>query len=262
MSQDFVAWATSGLKPDPLICPLPSLSQLRGGAWPVLALAEPLAATLRSQGMTYSRKSGFAQYDAPLTDFEVTRQAALQLRIAADYLRDDDPVEMLEAEIETDEAIAERLAGTTAGELAARQAERFRDLLNDREYINRSNYAAVHANRWTAHSEALKASADRLTASENGQRALLRALRQLLSAPSSERVSEAMASGWIATFDQEDRLGRPDLTRRYREAGAPGNVRDSRLRELARERWGDPVKIRGSYFYRPARAVPEAGGTQ
>ena len=51
---------------------------------------------------------------------------------------------------------------------------------------------------------------------------------------------------------------RADLPRLYATAGSPGGLAPAALRALAATRWGAPVKVRGTYLYRPARTTVEA----
>lgn len=124
-----------------------------------------------------------------------------------------------------------------------------------------ADYLALNANECMIDDRATvrqQADALRLTAADvmaaPGRRRNVASLLALeLPAPVSEATDRAAALRWLAALDHLAEIRRPELARRYAEAGAPGHLPASDLRALAAERWGRPVKSSGNWTYRPAR---------
>ncbi|WP_062465809.1 hypothetical protein [Demequina maris] len=101
------------------------------------------------------------------------------------------------------------------------------------------------------HADALRATALDLRASRAAQGAALALVRPYLP-DGRPVVDEDAVAAFLATFDDAEAIARPDLGRAYVDAGAPGGLDVLPLYALAAERWGAPVKRRGTITFRPA----------
>ncbi|SEJ45242.1 hypothetical protein [Demequina mangrovi] len=225
------AWC---LAPEPDASPLPALArriERRGfsTAWPVGLLApEPLAADLAARGLTYRHGLGYAIHGSPVEP----SQAA---RLAAEIL--DDAAEILAAPASASASLWRDPATPAEGLYLAKRL----DSLLARLPLDLA-----------AHADALAHTARDLRTSRGAQTAALALVRPYL--PDGRPVVDADAVGaFLAAYDDAEAIARPDLGRAYADAGTPGALADlPTLYALAAERWGAPVKRRGTITFRPA----------
>jgi hypothetical protein len=270
-----IAWTYCPTDPCPL--PPPSARRSRLGAygmvdlfgWPVgLLPMEAIAADLLGEGITFARGIGYTHGRERLDAEGVARRVTDLLDATAESLPDPRL-----AEFRAWEADLRRVA-TAARDEALFDVENGLDvpLLEWAMFLDTSGpsraslkvareraTAADHAEdtpevvrERAAIRQGLRATANEIRTSAAARRSLIASLRpHLTAAPAAPHEDTLVASEFLARYDGEAAVRRSSLVREYGEAGAPGNLSPSDLRALATDRWGQPVRRRGHFTYRP-----------
>ncbi|MFD1504435.1 hypothetical protein FE374_05135 [Georgenia yuyongxinii] len=209
----------------------------RQAGWLVRDLpAEEIAAELGADyGVTYRNGSGYTRRGERVTADAVALDVAEMLRRLAD---------------DTDPAVVDYRLTVLTDEITDAEPADIPALVRERDRLDRL------ANLPDAEeiAKALRETAADLRGSGRARASLMGNVRNYLPSGAPART-DADAAAWLARFDLDAWLRRSDLTTHYRDAGSPGDVPETVLRALAAARWGSPVKVRGHFGYRPARAT-------
>lgn len=239
------------------------------GAWPVdLLPASAIALDLARYGVTYRRGEGYAIGRHRAEADEIARVAVDVLSDAAEFIAegtaDRFARQLAEVEKSIDAAHCQALDDATASEetlssrvraatipAGAALAPGIYELMHDPAVAEAD--ARALGEKW-----GLRHTADELRASHAARRRLLDAIRPHLPASTTASTFAQQLSRFLSAFDDQDSVRRSALALHYSEAGSPGGVTPSDLRAAAAARWGDPVKLRGHYVYRPKREPQHA----
>lgn len=242
------------------------------GAWPVALLpGREIAADLARLGVTFRRGAGYAVDGRRVSPEEVGDLVVLVLDLAADEL----PLGRRETAALRLRLASEQLAiaesrtldlldraaadGVPGLEMASRDvyimstftlrgmvADAKRDLATLPDDPEPS---------WRPWASALRATAAELRASSAARRLVLSRVLPYLPAPAPGVLDTAPVDAFLAALDGRDVVRRSELPGLYEAARCPGGLSPADLRAAAADRWGDPVRRRGIFVYRPASAA-------
>jgi hypothetical protein len=261
------------LSPERLAAALPSLSaRRRSGSWPVgLLPMELLAADVAAFGYRYKRGSGFSSGAVRVEGYDVASTAALILNMTADSFPSAKPLgevwfdaadELVShadrLHVETHDAIDDyelaEAVYTPQAHSSTHLAAYYRAFTESAEGAALAREHDAYGARFEEYADAVRSTARDLKASPSAQTTFLKALRSALPAPEEPTADEHAALAFLASLDALPTLSRSALPALYAEAGSPGGLTASDLRDLANDRWGIARPSNGTYIYRPAKA--------